>query len=213
MIGINTFTLKMIALIAMLCDHMGHAFFPEFVVLRIIGRIAYPIFAYVLVEGFFYTRDVKKYMLRLGILAVISEIPFDLMASQNILEFSHQNVFFTLFFGVLAMYMMSRTVNPILQLSYAGIAMILAEILKVDYRHYGIIIILWFYYWRTNKWMKCLGIAAIMILLRGWNGFFAAFALVLIFFYNGKRGPRCKWFFYIFYPAHALVIGLISMII
>ena len=95
--GINTFTLKVIALLAMLCDHLGHALFPELIILRIIGRISFPIFAYVLVEGFYYTRDVNKYMLRLGVIALLSEIPFDLMASQKILEFGHQNVFFTLF--------------------------------------------------------------------------------------------------------------------
>ena len=96
--GINTFTLKMIALIAMLCDHLGHTLFPQLSILRIIGRISFPIFAYVLVEGFFYTRDVKKYLTRLGLMALLSEIPFDLMASQKVLEFGHQNVFFTLFF-------------------------------------------------------------------------------------------------------------------
>lgn len=211
--GINTFTLKMIALIAMLCDHLGHTLFPQLSILRIIGRISFPIFAYVLVEGFFYTRDVKKYLTRLGLMALLSEIPFDLMASQKVLEFGHQNVFFTLFLGIFMLYLMSRTVNPLLQFAYAGIAMVVAEFLKTDYRYFGILIILWFYYWRLNKWVKYLGVTAIMLLLKGWVGCFTALALVPIALHNGKQGPKCKWFFYIFYPAHTLVIGLISLII
>ena len=211
--GINTFTLKVIALLAMLCDHLGHALFPELIILRIIGRISFPIFAYVLVEGFYYTRDVNKYMLRLGVIALLSEIPFDLMASQKILEFGHQNVFFTLFLGILMLYLMSRMVNPLLQFAYAGIAMMAAEFLKTDYRYFGILIILWFYYWRSNKWVKYLGVAAIMLLFKGWTGYFTALALVPIALHNGKRGPNLKWIFYIFYPAHALVIGLLSLII
>ena len=211
--GINTFTLKMIALIAMLCDHLGHALFPQLMILRIIGRISFPIFAYVLVEGFCHTRNVKKYMMRLGVMALLSEIPFDLMASQKVLEFGHQNVFFTLFLGIFMLYLMSRTVNPMLQLVYAGIAMVAAEFLKTDYRYFGILIILWFYYWRSNKWAKYLGVTAIILLSKGWVGCFTALALVPIALHNGKRGPKCKWFFYIFYPAHALIIGLISLII
>ena len=211
--GINTFTLKWIALLAMLCDHIGHALFPDLMILRIIGRISFPIFAYVLVEGFCYTRDVKKYMTRLGVMAILSEIPFDLMASQKVLEFGHQNVFFTLFLGILMLYLMSRTVNPLLQFAYAGIAMMTAEFLKTDYRYYGILIILWFYYWRSNKWVKYLGVAAIMLLFKGWTGCFTAMALVPIALHNGRRGPKLKWFFYIFYPLHALVIGLLSLII
>lgn len=211
--GINTFTLKMIALIAMLCDHLGHALFPQLMILRIIGRISFPIFAYVLVEGFCHTRNVKKYMMRLGVMALLSEIPFDLMASQKVLEFGHQNVFFTLFLGIFMLYLMSRTVNPMLQLVYAGITMVAAEFLKTDYRYFGILIILWFYYWRSNKWAKYLGVTAIILLSKGWVGCFTALALVPIALHNGKRGPKCKWFFYIFYPAHALIIGLISLII
>ena len=99
--GLNTFTLKMIAIISMLVDHIGHIFFPEVMIFRIVGRIAFPIFAYVLAEGIYYTKDITKYMMRLGIFALLSEIPYDLAIMGSMLEFSHQNVFFTLFFAVL----------------------------------------------------------------------------------------------------------------
>ena len=98
---LNTFTLKMIAIVSMLIDHVGYIFFPEVMLFRIIGRISFPIFAYVLAEGVYYTKDITKYMLRLGTFALLSEIPYDLAIMGSVLEFSHQNVFFTLFFGVL----------------------------------------------------------------------------------------------------------------
>ena len=99
--GLNTFTLKIIAIVSMLVDHIGLVFFPEVMMFRIIGRISFPIFAYVLAEGIYYTKDITKYMLRLGIFALLSEIPYDLAVMGSVLEFSHQNVFFTLFFAVL----------------------------------------------------------------------------------------------------------------
>ena len=103
-IKIDSFTLKMIAMLSILADHIGVVFFPEQILFRVIGRLAFPIFAYTLVEGFFYTHDIKKYMCRIGILALLSEIPFDLTVSGKILEFGHQNIFFTLSIGLVMMY-------------------------------------------------------------------------------------------------------------
>lgn len=195
----------------MLCDHVGHALFPQYMILRLIGRISFPIFAYVLVEGFFYTRDVKKFLMRLGALAIISEIPFDMMASQKILEFGHQNVFFTLFLSVLAMYFMAKTINPILQLIIAGASMFLANLVQSDYRYVGVLIVLWFYCWRNKAWIKYLGFILICLLFFGTIGIFTSIAIIPIFLHSGKQGPKCKWLFYFFYPAHLLVIGMISI--
>lgn len=101
--GLNSFQLKCIAVITMIIDHTGAVLFPDNMTLRYIGRIAFPIFCFLLVEGFFHTRDVRKYMLRLGMFAVISEIPYDLAFRDTVIEFEHQNVFFTLFIGVVMM--------------------------------------------------------------------------------------------------------------
>ena len=100
-LGLTSNQLKIIALVAMTCDHVGKELLPQCQILQIIGRLAFPIFAYTLVEGFMHTHDVKKYLMRLGILALLSEIPFDLAFNGTILEFGHQNVFFTLFLGIL----------------------------------------------------------------------------------------------------------------
>ena len=76
-IKIDSFTLKMIAMLSMLADHIGAVLFPEQILFRVIGRLAFPIFAYTLVEGFFYTHDIKKYMCRIGILALVSDDHYD----------------------------------------------------------------------------------------------------------------------------------------
>ena len=86
--GINTFTLKCIAIISMLIDHIGMVLFPEQLIFRMIGRLAFPIFAYVLVEGFFYTKNINKYLLRLGVFAIVSEVPFDLAYSGKWFSFT-----------------------------------------------------------------------------------------------------------------------------
>ena len=116
--GLSGSTLKYIAIITMLIDHFGAAFFIVFTsfyagtasfaqadilyqVMRGIGRTAFPIFCFVLVEGLYHTHDVKRYLLRLFVFALVSEVPFDLAFSDQILEFGAQNVFFTLLIGML----------------------------------------------------------------------------------------------------------------
>ena len=108
--GIKTFLLKWIAIISMLIDHIGAVLFPWCEWMRIVGRLAFPIFAYLLVEGFVYTKDVKKYLVRLGLFALISEIPFDLAFFGTVFAPVHQNVFFELFCGnagILVLYFLS----------------------------------------------------------------------------------------------------------
>jgi len=102
-VGIDAFTLKMIAAVTMLIDHVGYIFFPQYVLLRIIGRISFPIFAFLIVEGFMHTRDVKKYIFRMIIFALITEIPFD-FAFYGTFNWGHQNVLVTFLLALVAMY-------------------------------------------------------------------------------------------------------------
>ena len=102
----TSFALKIIALISMFCDHFGDAFLMRFSFLNLIGRIAFPIFAFQISEGFIHTKNIKKYFLRLGIFALVSQIPFSLFSTKflNASPFS-LNVFFTLFIGLLGIYL------------------------------------------------------------------------------------------------------------
>lgn len=215
--GINTFTLKMIAVITMLIDHIGCVFVPQYtslyVVLRVIGRIAFPIFAYTLAEGFFYTRNVKKYMLRMGILAIISEVPFDLALFGKPLEPEYQNVFFTLFLGLLMLYLLSKIWSPVLRILCLAAVFLISELLHTDYGMMGLLMIFWCYQFRDKKNIKIAGIALINVLLMGGLQSYAVLALIPILLHNGEHGPKRKGFFYGFYPAHLLVLYLVSIII
>ena len=242
--GISGSTLKMIAIVTMLIDHIGAAvlarllmvqglnsidtssqdavmqwltnnaaLYYTYTAMRTIGRIAFPIFCFLLVEGFLHTHDVKKYALRLGAFALISEIPFDLAFNSRVLEFQYQNVFFTLFIGLITMIAYHAVEkkeewHPALRgLLYAIIivaGMALAWLLKTDYAEKGVFCIMVLYMFRKKKTNQ---------MLAGCLSFFwetaALLAFIPIAFYNGKRGWNMKYFFYIFYPAHLLLLYLI----
>ncbi len=205
--GLSTFQLKWIAIITMLIDHIGAVLFPYELGYRIIGRIAFPIFCFLIVEGFSHTRDVRRYMVRLGIFALISELPYDLAFHGEMVYAEGQNVFFTLLLGVLMMYMMSLcSAIPLKAMAAVSIA-VLAEVLNTDYSARGILLILIYYIFREKRVIS-LPAGALWNFSYGWGMVQCCGVLATPFlaFYNGKRGPKIKYFFYVFYPAHLLVL-------
>lgn len=210
--GLQSFQLKWIAIITMVIDHTGAVLFPENMIFRYIGRIAFPIFCFLLVEGFFHTRDIRKYMLRLGIFALISEIPYDLAFRGVVLEFGHQNVFFTLLIGVALMYALEKSGGWPVKIIEILLAMWFSVSLCTDYSYKGILLITVYYLLRNRKREKIV-IGALWNII--WNNSIQAFgvlASVPIALYNGKKGPGMKYFFYIFYPAHLLILYAVSCI-
>lgn len=208
--GINTFTLKWIAIIAMLVDHIGAMLFPEQQVLRIIGRLAFPIFAYTLTEGFIHTGDVKKYFLRLGVFALLSEVPYDLAFGKGIVDWNMQNIFFTLFLGLLMLVLITRVTSIYMQVLIVIAMGILSELIHVDYGTIGILTIWLFYYLRDKKLPKYTAVSLLMLTTQGIQ-MFAILALIPIGLHNGKRGPKMKYVFYLFYPLHLLALYLIRL--
>lgn len=240
--GITGSTLKLIAIVSMLIDHIGgiillralmlyglldkinaqdgaafidvHAgLYYTYVIFRQIGRIAFPIFCFLLVQGFLHTHDVKKYLSRLFLFALISEVPFDLGFSGTNFDWSHQNVYFTLFFGVLAITgiqmakdkmdwsIMGRVlVSLLVVLICTGAALLL----KTDYDVLGVLAIVVLYLFRKRKTLSSgLGCAVLMEI--------PTFVSMLpVYFYNGKRGINIKWLFYLFYPVHILLLYLLG---
>lgn len=184
-----------------------------YTVMRMIGRVAFPIFCFLLVQGFEHTHDKKKYALRLGLFALISEIPFDLAFSSKVLEFNYQNVFFTLFIGLLTMIVYHAVeektewhiaLRVLLYILIVAAGMGIAELLKTDYSAIGVFCIMVLYICRKKKPLQ---IAAGCISFL-WE-LTAPLAFIPIGFYNGKRGWKMKYFFYIFYPAHLLILYVI----
>ena len=209
----NSFQLKWIAVLTMAVDHVGAVLFPQYLIFRYIGRISFPIFCFLLIEGFFHTRNIEKYMVRLGIFALISEIPYNLAFSNMLLDTSKQNVFFTLFLGVAMMYILEKSGSPWLKIIWVSLFSWMSILLRCDYTYKGILLIGIYYYLRDNWNIKA-------VLGSGWNffwgntiQFYGAFATIPICMYNGERGKSMKYFFYAFYPVHLLVLYVISRLI
>lgn len=227
--GISGSTLKLIAIITMLVDHIGavvlekvinqgntsQALFTAYYATRTIGRIAFPIFAFLLVEGFVHTRNQKKYATRLALFAVISEIPFDLALKGEMFYWGYQNVFFTLFISLIVMmgfkyvddkHDISVINAKVLKGGCLIAGMIVATLMHTDYSFIGVACILILYITHNNKRTQTLvGCIAFIWELP------AILAFIPIHFYNGKRGINLKYFFYIFYPAHLLILYFIAV--
>lgn len=189
---------------------------------RYIGRIAFPVYCFLLVEGFKRTHDVRKYAMRLGIFALISEIPFDLCFNASIVEFSYQNVFFTLFIGLITMMAAewSKTrrwsqeviadsiIRYFLITAFTMAGFVVAELLSTDYAGTGVICIMVLYFFKDRKVIQALAGAVTFF----WE-ITAPLAFVPILAYDGRRGLGLKYFFYALYPVHLLLIYLVCLII
>lgn len=223
---INGNLLKLIACVLMLCDHVGYVLLDNNNMMRAFGRLAFPIFAFLLAEGFRYTSDIKKYLIRLIIFAFLSEIPFDLCMYGQILEFGHQNVFFTLATGLIAIISLEKgkRQGKLVQ-AYAITAgcFVLSFLLAFDYSICGILIIIVFYamtpiYKESDREKRIFEAgkvtilsAIIYFLFYGLKQLYAVFAILPISLYNGKRGKSYfKYVFYGFYPVHLLLIWILK---
>lgn len=216
---LNGSVLKILAVLSMLVDHSCEVL-SEFIIAwtdpdagygiyrfgrGVIGRLAFPIFCFLLVQGFRHTKDRKKYALRLGIFAVISEVPFDLAFFDQIFYWNHNNVFLTLFLGLIALILIERLQKkPVLAgLLTIGIAWT-AELINTDYGAFGVLLIVLLYFSGQNpSFLLPLGVLTFVVLPMGTS---AVFSFLLMCLYNGKRGLRLKYFFYLFYPVHLLLL-------
>lgn len=241
--GISGSTLKIIAIITMIIDHIGatlvsgqitklvteqnltynqfaaehyHLLIANYI-LRGIGRIAFPIFCFLLIEGFLHTRNNKIYALRLGLFALISEIPFDLALTGKLVDWSRQNVFFTLFLGLMMvqfmciideLYSSKPTIRLLLTIFILLIGAGLALLLHTDYDCFGVFVIVIMYKLRKNKFMEMMS-GCICLLVMAINEIPCIIGLIPVKLYNGQRGLNMKYIFYIFYPAHLLILYLI----
>ena len=225
--GLDGGTLKLIAAALMLIDHVGAILLPETVILRCIGRLAFPVFAFFVAEGYTHTRDFRKYVLRMAIWAAVSEIPFNL-------EFGHffvpgrQNVLWTFCLALLTLRGLEELRRETGGARYLGCGAALAagfaagELLRVDYGGWGVLSVALLYLCRQGRYARP-GLLAGMLVLNGLCigsmktavfgiqvpiQIFAVAALPVIWLYNGRPGVnrRWRWAFYVFYPAHLLVL-------
>lgn len=233
--------LHIMAMIFMLCDHLWGTIVPGNDWLTCIGRLCFPLYAFMLVEGYFHTSNLKKYVQRLFLFALISEIPFNLMMGGQIFYPVHQNVLWTflLAMGLMHLNEKARKTGKLWLRILTGIVtvclgFILGIVTMVDYYHAGVLMVLTFYFFRGRKWwvylgqflcmyyinMEMLGGYAYEIQLLGatiWlsRQGLALLALIPIWLYKGKQGYHSKpwqYFCYAFYPLHMLILGLIAVL-
>lgn len=229
--------LKLLACLSMLIDHITFLFVPRYIdaaleteniwwyIGRGLGRSAFIIFAFLLVEGFFLTKDLKKYILRMTVFIFISEAPFDLLCNGTLDKSTwliHQNVLVLFLLGLILMYVIlyienlfaekSRPKYYILSACACALFGLAAYILRVDHGYPGLLLILVFFFFRKSgkRLLIAVTVWSLVCIPLGqmleWAGLLA---LIPISMYNGEKGKGSKWFFYIFYPAHMLILGLI----
>lgn len=229
--GFSGTALKLFACVTMLLDHIGASCIEarygaaancpagllKFdLTLRLIGRLAFPIFCVLLVEGFLHTHDVKQYLRRLLLFGAVSEIPFDMAFFRVPFYGGHQNVYWTLALGVIALAAMQRFQDAAGRLTWQGgaaavVCALAAELAATDYGAIGVALIAALYLTRNSRTQQSILGAGMMLF-----ELTAPLAFVLTWFYNGQRG-RCpqwaKWAFYLFYPVHLVVLGVITNVL
>ncbi len=203
---LNSFTLKMIAILSMLTDHIGFIFYPENFIFRAFGRLAFPIFCFLIVEGFHHTRSHLNYLVRLIVFAAISEIPFDLAFRGVLFDWQHQNVFFTLALGLISIFCLEEMNSRRIYMLPFILTWGFAYFLKCDYGVGGVIFISTLYLTREMPWIRLILSSLILYLFWGAFELFGLLAIIPITFYNGKRGASIQMPFYWFYPLHLLVL-------
>lgn len=228
--GLSAAALKGIALVSMTLDHFaasglylllavrfggtGEGYLP----LRLVGRLAFPIYCFLLTEGFRHTRSRRRYALRLGLFALLSEVPFDLVCSGAAYDRTQQNVFFTLLLGLLAL----MAAEPLLQKGKrwqafaAALAFALAaEVLRTDYGFFGVALIVVLHVLRDRETEKYL-LGGTLLLGLGSMEIAAWPSFLLMHGYNGRRGAggaALKWLFYLYYPAHLLLFAWLTGVV
>lgn len=237
-ISLRSSDLHILAMAFMLCDHSWAMLFTQQRWLTCLGRIAFPIFAFMLVEGFCHTRNLKKYMGRMLVFALLSEIPFDLVYGGTPMYWYHQNVLWTLLLGLALMALIEKSrrkgkrwITALVSITVTAAAYAIGIAAKLDYFGVGIVTILVFYFFRGRKWWCFAGqfICLYYLNMELLGGYYypitlfghefelieqglALLALIPIWLYSGEQGCHSKWFRYFcygFYPGHLLVLYLL----
>lgn len=229
---LTSFGLHLLAMALMLCDHVCLAFMPHRLWMTCVGRLAFPIFAFLVAEGFVRTRSRARYARRLLIFAIVSEVPFDLLAAGRPVYPFHQNVLWTFLIALGCMQLLEwakADPRPAVRLVVSAGAVLggflAGTAFMVDYFGPGVWMVLAFYFFRGDGWRQRLGQLLCLLFLNGWllagqtvsvGGLalpiqaFAVLALPFIWLYRGRQGPHgraVRWLFYGFYPAHLLLLA------
>ncbi len=224
----SAFHLKLIALISMVIDHVGMIFFPEAVAFRVIGRLAFPIFAWLIAQGAIHTHRMDKYIGRMLGYGILAQVPYLLASRVQDPEFFGLNILFTFAIALIVIAIGRTSPEPALWVLPIGIGAIMAEVLHMDYGMFGVLAVVFFYVFRHNEQRMLAAVTTLFVLpslfivagalpeltdlssiLASLFLFFATLSLGLIVRYDGTQGRNMGRFFYLAYPGHfLLLVGL-----
>ncbi|MBL1197707.1 MAG: TraX family protein [Nostoc sp. GBBB01] len=213
MIKFSAFRIKILAAVFMVMDHVCYLLIPQLIILHLIGRLSFPLFAWLLAEGEKHTQNIYRYGSRLLITAIISQPIYTFVFRSFSL-----NILFTLLLGLGMLRLVNRCSQLWQKLIIIGLCAVVSEIWDFEYGAYGIGVILlmsltdklkpkvWLFYW-------CIFHFILVMISRGYlYQSFAVFSGLIVFQFNGKQGSRARWF-YLFYPAHLIILGIIYYLI
>ena len=238
----TSFSLHFMAMLFMLCDHLWGTIVPGNDWLTCIGRICFPIYAFMIVEGYFHTSNLKRYVKRLLLFALLSEIPFNLMMSSSIIYPFHQNVLWTFLIALGLLHLNEKAkgtgklwIRMVTGVGTVVLGYLVGLITMVDFYHAGVLTVLAFYFFRERNWWGYVGQFLCLYyinfeLLGGlvyeWQIFgmtvvlarqgIAMLALIPIWLYKGKQGYHSTWwkyFCYAFYPVHMLILSMLRYVV
>lgn len=236
----TSLTLHLLAMGFMLCDHLWGTIIPGNDWLTCVGRLSFPIFAFLITEGYFHTKNLKRYVLRLLVFAILSEIPFNLAMGSRLFYPIHQNVLWSFLLSIGLIHWNEKVKEKawwariLVGIGSAILGYLAGLLTMVDFYHAGILMVLTFYFFRKRTWwcrlgqlvclwyinVELLGGFSYEIILGGQTYFlmrqgFALLALIPIWLYRGRQGYHSKWLqvaCYGFYPAHLLILGLLKFV-
>lgn len=224
---INGAQLKYIAFASMFIDHFNKAIITPFLtgtgplnvitrIFDILGRIAFPIFAFMIVEGFFKTKSRWKYLRNLLVFATISEIPYDMFQSAVFINTRSQNILWGLALGLFTIMIIDKLKEKIkkrpvwifVSIIIVALSSLGSMLISADYEYYAIIII-YIYYLFYDKRLLASGLGYLVII----KEIYAILGFATVLLYNGEKGKQNKTFNYLFYPVHLLILGIIRMVL
>ncbi len=222
------FQIKLLAILAMVVDHIGLFFLPNYTFLRIIGRVSFPLFSFLIANGAHYTKNIKNYIIRILIFAFLSQVPYNLAHNSINLENVGLNILFTFFLSLLLIFAVREAKKNTLFIFVLLAVLFFSCILNIDYRFYGVILPLLFYLTFNDKKKMILSFFILAFLASFFSGIegdrlnfskvdlgyiFGLFSLAFILSYNHKVGLKAKYLFYVFYPLHFLAIYFIKLFV
>lgn len=228
----SSFLLKIIACFTMLLCHIPFVYPQYSVPLIYIGKISFPLYAFLISEGYVHTRNFSKYLTRLIVFGVISQIPAYLLFVGKSFNGLYLNIFFTLALGLLGIRIYDKIKSKYISIPLIILLAVIAELLKFDYGAFGVLMIVCFYVFKRNKLNMVLSQMFLMFILymkkMSYYTFslfnlqyilfqllFSVISLVIILTYNGKKGKsssRIKLMFYCFYPVHLIILDLLKFL-